>query len=59
MLWSMEDSIAVLTELVRVLEEVLEKPENYVAQLSKSLGLAHRALDAIKAARQGEYHGKR
>jgi hypothetical protein len=61
MLWSMEDSIAALIKMIQVLEEVLEDvtEAQVVAKLSRALGLAHRACDAVKAARNGEYHGKR
>lgn len=61
MLWSMEDAIATLIKLIAILEEVLEDvtEAQVVAKLSKALGLAHRALDSVQAARQGQYHGKR
>jgi hypothetical protein len=47
--------------LIVILEEVLEDvtEAQVVAKLSKALGLAHRALDSVQAARQGQYHGKR
>jgi hypothetical protein len=57
--WGLEDAIAILMDLIQLLESVLEAPEQVdLAKLSRSLRLAHRAHDKVKYARQGEYYGK-
>jgi hypothetical protein len=59
-LWSMEDAIAVLNNLTEALEQVVEGTNGErAAQLSRALRDAHLASQMVKAARRGEYEGKR
>jgi hypothetical protein len=59
-LWSMEDSIAVLNELTESLEDLVEGTNGeQAARLSRALRSAHLASRYVKAARRGEYEGKR
>jgi hypothetical protein len=57
--WGMEDAMAALLEQIRLLEGLLSDVQQVdVAALSQVLGLAHRANDKIRAARQGGYYGQ-